>query len=310
MIIQIDGWFAGGKSVLWSLLDGHKDIFVNPVHDYSYAMLLDKTNEDEWIEKKHTTFLRKTLAASEYYKFEKLFLEEQLEIVYSANLSEKVPYKTNFYNFDKKFYENLQNMKAWSIEKIVHELYKSHYEEHTKQSEVYPKYYATMSNAWKYKHYHNIPKIFPNMKSIIVKRGLKNIIATRTNRQERTTDLNSYQAFSTPFDILIERKEVDWILNFFHTNEVLQEQFPKQFMVVAFEDLVHNTQESMKKIATFLEIEYSDILTLPSRDGKILEYEGISFIGQENDDYQQLLSKEEIETLDKMEAEFHKEKTL
>jgi len=310
MLIQIDGWFAGGKTVLWSLLDGHKDIFVNPIHDYSHALLLDKTDTDEWIEKKHTTFLRKTLASSEYYKFENLFLEKQLEIFYASTVSQRIPYNTNFYEFDKKFYSKLHTMNTWSIEKIVHQLYKSFYEEYSKQSLVYPKYYATMSNPWKYRHYKNIPSIFPNMKSIVIKRGLKNIIATRTNRQERSQDLNSYKAFSTPFDLLIQRKEVEWILNYFYENEQLQKKFPKQFLVVDFQDLVYDTENSMKKIAKFLEIDYEEILSKPTRDGKLLEHEGISFIGQENDDYKRLLSKEEIDILDKIEAEFHKEKTL
>ena len=308
MLIQIDGWFAGGKSVLWSLLDGHKDIFVNPIHDYSHAMLLDKNNNDEWIKKKHTTFLRKTFAASEYYKFEKIFLEQKLGIVYSANITQNLSYTTDFYNFDNNFYRKLHKLPHWSIESITDTLYKTLYEEHTKNYEIYPKYYATMSNAWKYKLYKNIPTIFPNMKSITVKRGLKNIIATRTNRKERIDDLNSYQAFSTPFELIMERKEVDWILNFFHTNEMLQKEFPNHFLVVEFEDLVHNTEVSMKKIASFLEVEYDEILSIPTRDKIVLEHNGVSFIGEENDDYKKLLTKEEITLLDKLETKFLQEK--
>jgi hypothetical protein len=310
MIIQIDGWFAGGKVVLWSLLDGHKDIFVNPVHDYSYSSLLDKKNNEEWIDKQHTTFLRKTFASSEYYKFEKLFLEQKLGITYSTDITEYIPYTTNFYEFDKQFYSTLNGMKSWSIESIAETLYETYYKQHTNNFSNYPKYYASMSNPWKYKHYCNIPEIFPNMKSITVKRGLKNIIATRTNRTQREDDLNSFQAYCTPFEVILERKEVEWILNFFHTNEELQKKYPKQFLVIDFDDLVRSTQDCMKKVAHFLEIDYDEILAIPTRDGKLLEYNGLSFIGQENDDYKRLLTQEEINILDTMELNFIQEHSV
>ena len=310
MIIQIDGWFAGGKGVLWSLLDGHKDIFVNPVHDFSYASLLDKSDSDEWVKKRHTTFLRKTLAASEYYKFEKLFLEKSIEFSFATDVSKVIPYEADFYKFDQKFYSKLNSYDIWSINSIVKTLYKTYYEEYTQQSSYYPKYYATMSNAWKYKYYKNIPTLFPDMKSIVVKRGLKNIIATRTNRTQRAKDLNSFQAFCTPFDVIIQRKEVDWILKYFHTNEQLQKEYPEQFLIVDFDDLVKRPHESMKKVASFLNIDFDKILTIPTRDSILLEHNGVSFIGKENDDYKELLSQNEIDTLDKMQADFYKDNQL
>ncbi|MFQ1947821.1 hypothetical protein ACK35A_20620 [Aeromonas veronii] len=75
MLINIDGWFAGGKSVLWSLLDGHPDVFVNPVHDYSFSLLLTHDDSEEWIKKKYSTTLRKTLAMAEYFKLEKIMYD-------------------------------------------------------------------------------------------------------------------------------------------------------------------------------------------------------------------------------------------
>jgi len=229
MILQIDGWFAGGKSVLWSLLDGHKDVFANPIHDFSHALLLYHNDEEEWVKKKHTTHLRKLLTPTEYYKFEKIRLEKELGIFYSHNVVQKIKYDTDFYKFDKLFYTTLYNMDSWSIEKIMETLYQKYYEVYTNQSLEYPKYYTTMSHPGHYKQYYNIPTIYPNMKSIIVKRGLKNIIATRTNRQERIQDLNQHQAFNTPFDVILKRDEIYKILDFFKTNEDLQKNIQINF---------------------------------------------------------------------------------
>jgi len=298
MFVQIDGWYGGGKSVLWSLLDSHSEVFVCPIHDYSFAKLLAQSNTKEWIKKRYATELRQILAKSEYYKFEKIYYDKVLPIHFSTDTFMNISYDTNFYKFDEKFYRKLHNLEEWTLETIVEKLYETFYEVHTTKS-TYPKYYASMSHAGSYELYKNIPKILPSMKSIVVKRGLKNIIATRTSRKERPRDLNEKQAFRVPFDKIINSGEVELICHYFDTYEALQKQYPKQFMMVEFEDLVKDTTTSMKKVANFLDIKYEDILSKPTRDGVLLEYNGMSFIGEENDDYKKLLTSDEIKIINR-----------
>ncbi len=73
MLIQIDGWFGSGKSALCTLLDGHPDVFCSPIHDYSYAAFLNQGDEFDWIKTRHIEILRKVLARTQYYRFEKIF---------------------------------------------------------------------------------------------------------------------------------------------------------------------------------------------------------------------------------------------
>ena len=298
MFIQIDGWYAGGKTVLWSLLDSHSEVFVCPIHDFSFAKLLDQDNTREWLKKRYSTELRQILAKSEYYKFEKVYYDKVVPIYFSADSFVNIPYDTDFYQFDEKFYKKLHDLEKWTLEAIVENLYETFYEVHT-DKEQHPKYYASMSHAGSYELYNNIPGIFPNMKSIVVKRGLKNIIATRTNRKERPRDLNDKQAFRVPFDRVINSGEVENICHYFSTYEKLQERYPEQFMIVEFDDLVKDTKNSMQKVAKFLDIEYEEILSKPTRDGVLLEHNGMSFIGEENDDYRKLLTQEEIGVIDR-----------
>jgi hypothetical protein len=299
MFVQIDGWYGGGKGVLWSLLDSHSEVFVCPIHDFSFAKLLDQDNTKEWIKKKHSTELRQILAKSEYYKFEKVFYDGVIPIHISSDVHIDTPYCTDFYKFDQKFYKNLHKLEEWSVETIVEKLYEAFYKVHIKDINNYPKYYASMSHAGSYNLYKNIPSILPNMKSIVVKRGLKNIIATRTNRKERPGDLNDKQAFRVPFDRITNSGEVENICHYFSTYEKLQERYPEQFMIVEFDDLVKDTKNSMQKVAKFLDIEYEEILSKPTRDGVLLEHNGMSFIGEENDDYRKLLTQEEIGVIDR-----------
>jgi hypothetical protein len=302
MLINIDGWFGGGKSVLWSLLDGHKDVFVCPVHDYSFSTLIKETNDKEWLLKKNPVTLRKLLAESEYYKFEKVYYDRALPVCYSVDTFEYRPYTVDFYKFDQRFFKCLEKAEFWTIDFIVRSLYQTYYRVYHQldNQKVPPKFIATMSHPGYFKDYINIPQILPDMKNILVRRGIKNIIATRINRNERPKDLNTFKAFRTPFSKVIESKEIEKIVDYFAEYERLSNLFPEQFMIVEFDDLIHDTEHSMRQVAKFLNIEYTSILTEPTRDGTLLEYQGLSFIGKENDDYTKLLSDYEINTVDKI----------
>jgi len=297
MLIQIDGWFAGGKSVLWSLLDGHSDVFVCPVHEYSFAGFLNQSNEDEWITKKHTTTLRRILSRTEFYKFEKLYWDKVLPISLSSDVSIDIPYDVNFYEYDEQLFRALDACKEWSIETIVNKIYQVYYEIYTRNN-VHPKYYAMMSHPTSYMLYEQIPTLLPGMKSILVKRGVKNIIASRMNRNERPKDLNEAKAFRVPFDILMKRNDVEQILDFYNTYELLQDKYPDNFLVVSFDELITNTKNTMSGVSKFLGVGYEEILALPTRDGKELRSGDVSFIGTENDDYRNLLGEDEIAVIE------------
>lgn len=210
-----------------------------------------------------------------------------------------VDYNVDFYKFDKLFSSRLNDMKLWTIEGIINCLYKSYYDIYTNSKEMeYPKYFASMSHPGHFDKYKNIPSIFPHMKSILVKRNIKNIIATRMNRKERPKDLNSFQAFRTPLKKILDTKEIEKILNYFETYEELQKQFPSHFFIIDFDELVLNPKEAMKKVASFLGIEYEGVLSIPTRDRNLLELDGVSFIGKENDTFENLLTKEEQNIID------------
>lgn len=294
LLINIDGWFAGGKSVLWSLLDGHPDVFVNPVHDYSFSLLLTHDDSEEWIKKKYSTTLRKTLAMAEYFKLEKIMYDGYLPIHFSADVHYKLPFNFDFYSFDRHFMQALHKRDKWSVACIIEDLYESLRVVWQKDtSPKKPKYYAAMSHPRYFVHYHKIPHLIPDMKNILVKRDIRSIIATRTNRTERPRDLNECQAFRTPFEKVIKSQEIKHICSFFNAYEELALRHPDNFIIVDFNQLVSTPEAEMQRISSFLEIEYMPILSTPTRDGVLLECEGLSFIGQENDTWEKLLTKKE-----------------
>lgn len=294
MLIQIDGWYAGGKSVLWSLLDGHKDIFVIPVHDYSYQAFLKSSNDDLWIKNKDIITLRKLLSEQGYHRFENAYLRKKLYIHLSSNNYISLDYNANFYEFDKKFISKIIQLDNWSIDKIIEILYSEFYIQYTNNSDTMPKYYASMGHPLSVDYYTTLKQILPNSKRIVVKRDIKNIIATRINR----CDTNGLVYKSKLLDILSNSEIVD-ILKYYHDIEMLALENPTQIYITNLSDLINHTKEEMQKIAKFLDIEFNDILTIPTRDGILLEQNGESFIGRENDIAENLLSKKESILIDK-----------
>ncbi len=72
MIIHVDGWWGGGKSLLRGLLDGHLEIFCSPIHDIISLAFQNETNESEWLIYKDTEYLRTLLASKgRYYRIER-----------------------------------------------------------------------------------------------------------------------------------------------------------------------------------------------------------------------------------------------
>lgn len=47
MFLNIDGWFGSGKGVLWTLLQGHPDVYCSPLHDFSFINLVMESNDAE-----------------------------------------------------------------------------------------------------------------------------------------------------------------------------------------------------------------------------------------------------------------------
>lgn len=294
MLINIDGWFAGGKSVLWSLLDGHPDVFVNPVHDYSFSLLLTHDDHEEWVKKKYCTTLRKTLALAEYFKLEKIMYDGYLPIHFSTDVHYKLPFNFDFYLFDRLFMESLHRRDKWNISDIIDDLYESLRIVWQNNAEIpKPKYYASMSHPRFFTHYHKIPQLVPGMKSILIKRDIRNIVATRTNRKERPRDLNEHQAFRTPFNKVIQSQEIAHIHSFFEAYDRLSLEYPDHFLIVEFSKVISNTESEMRRVADFLGINYLPVLSIPTRDGVLLEHDGVSFIGTENDTWDKLLTEEE-----------------
>lgn len=310
MLIQVDGWFGAGKSVLWMLLDGHPEVFCSPIHDYSYCSLIEQSDEHEWVKTKHIEILRKALAKTQYYKLEKVFWDGFMSFPFSSHDLLKLPFLLDYYEFERKFSSSLMRLNNWTINQIVDTLYNSIADSIGDQDKPKqrPKYYASMSNALYIDSYKNIVHLLPGSKSIQVRRPVERIIATRSNRKPMPEDFKTKKFYSDSFDTRLAEGEVEKILAYYDKYDILVENHPATFMVMNFSELVMNTKVAMQKVTNFLGLNFHPNLLMASYNGKELEYNGKKYIGQENDDIDTLLTKQEQSIIQERINKYYAEK--
>ncbi len=312
MFLQLDGWYGAGKGMLWTLLDSHPDVFCSPIHDYTFGAFIDQSDEHEWVRTKHFKVLRTALTRTRYNFFEQMFRDGFMSFEFSANDRLKLPYLIDFYKHDRLWMDKLHQMERWTLNKMTNALYESIWESHFKKNaeQAPPKWFASMGMAQYIDYYPQFPVIFPGAKSIAIRRKLENIVATRCNRKPREEDFTTrVHKFSSDFNSRIyEEKEVEGILSYYDKYDAMAEKFPDIFMIVDFDDVIRNTEAVMKKIADFIEVPFHPVLTKATYQGEELICNGKSYIQEEHDDVNRLLSKEELEIIRERKESYYAEK--
>ena len=282
--IQIEGWAGSGKGVLWSLLDGHSEIFVNPIHDFSHCAIFHKPN--------HKNF-RKLLSNTEYYKLEKLSKIGFDPIDFGANACLDNPFHFDFYEFDGKFGGKMATPEAKITAEFFIEQYSKSFIEAYKNKKYdcsKLKYFASMGNYYEFPYYLETD-FFEKFKTIFIRRDVEGIIASRVNREKREVDDQMSNQFAPSFKQLMSVSDVEAICYYNELIENLSDKYPKNLLILEFEDLVMDPARTMLLVSEFLGVQFEKILLEPTRDGEIIKSGEITFTGQVNDKPHQILTK-------------------
>lgn len=280
--IQLEGWAGAGKGAIWSLLDGHSDIFVNPIHDFSHCSLFYGLD--------HVNF-RKMLARTEYYKLEKLSKLGSDPIDFGGKVSIENNFNFDFYKFDKSLGDYLSDPVTKKDSLSVLKQYMQAYILSYKNVDYDPsllKYFVSMGNYYTWEHY-NKSELMKNIKTIFVRRDPFGIVASRVNREKRSIDAKESFQFAPTFRQLMSVGDVEAICAYNDMMVSLGTQHPRSILILEFDDIVFRVEETMKTVADFLEIEFEPIMCIPTRDGKVIESGGTSFVGKVNDNPDEIL---------------------
>lgn len=299
MFLFIDGWFASGKGVLWSLLQGHPEVYCSVLHDFSFMPLLEEKSGAEWLKEKHCLHLRRLLAPTQYYKAQLLHHAGYMSMDLSSSVRMELPFHLDFYAFDKHFFQSLNALDSWTPEQITESLYRSMMKTDAPEHPD-PNYFAAMGIPRVGIRYREaFAQNFPNSKTILVRRDVASIIATRSNRKALKEDILTRNFYDRKLMDRLKSNEVEKILCYEAAFDIMAGKVPDRFLSVEFHDLISNTDETMEKIADFLGIPDHPALHTPTLLGQVLEKDGVSYIGGELDKLEDLLTAKEIGMIEK-----------
>jgi len=304
-IINIVGWGGSGKSVLHSLLDGHPEILSDPIHTKIVAGF-ESFDENNAAEQDIRT-VRKHLDVRGYYNIEAIAFKKFLSIPLSSRPEDMItiPFPFDFYRFESSWTQRLSTHEKWSAESIVSLLYEEYGKElnlsNTFKGDFSNRRYVSTLGKVDSKNMKKISSQHPTLKTILVKRNIEDIIATRVNRPAPKGFSNA-ELRRNWLEVLL-RGEIQKINNYYRYIENEAKKNPHSVKVIHFNDLVLDTEVVMDDVADFLNIEYKILLNRPSCFGVDVVSNGRSYVGNVNDSAKELLSRKRrliIQIVDRM----------
>jgi hypothetical protein len=289
MIILIDGEGGSGKMVLRSLLDGHPELSVLPVHDKIVDALCDYPGDVNWLGERDTVYLRELLGTTYYYMLEKLSLKGYLEFSMSADDYLDIHADFDFHEFDSSWTRRLFQEREWDLElivRLIHEAFQESLRSGGKDVESLRGYVGVGFD--KPDIGTRFLKAYPTGKLLYMFRSVEGILASRAFRKKIDGEATSHVI---SIEQLLRKNKIGKIHARQQRIRELSLENPDRIMVVDFESLVENTEETMRGIASYLGREFLPILTIGTVLGQeMVAPSGRKYVGKILDRPDDLLS--------------------
>ena len=268
MLILIDGFGGSGKTILRSLLDGHKELFVSPSQECLISSFYRNLEKSKFFVYKDISLLRKYLVDSYYYNLEK----ESLIGFAESDLKRKRN-KFNFYEFESFWVNELRKKKKWNNKIILEIIYSSviKFFYNTKNLPINEKkVFLENGNFDCHKFFLGN---FPKSKLIITRKKMPDIIASLARRKvhNKDYDTDGYKNYNFNFLVRYQHFPIR-IYNTYKLAERLKKKFPNRVYLCDFEELISNTKNEMMQISKFLDIEFTKILEQPTHFSNLISF--------------------------------------
>jgi hypothetical protein len=292
MLIFIDGEGASGKTVLRTLLDGHPDLSVLPIHDMVIDTLVTAAPDVPWLTFRDTAYLRKLLCGSSYYQLEQVALHGSVEIDISVRDRLVIPFTFDFGRFDATWMRTLHREPVWSVPLIVERIHEAYLE--VLESGRRPVHGYVGMGFDNPATPHRLFEHAPDARLIYLRRPIPDVIAARVNRRPSAREVMSREHETLTVDALLRKGKVGKMRDRLRAVERLREVRPDQVRIVDFARLVEDTADTMRDLARFLGIGYRSSLVEPTLLGQpLVTGDGRSFVGRVLDRPEELLSARE-----------------
>ena len=266
MFLLIDGFWASGKSILKSLLDGHPKLKVSPGQEAVFSAFARNKKLLKKLSYKDLSIIRKILSDSYYYDLERYHLNNHSTVDWKFHV------KLNFYQFETYWTKKVSELKNWNAIKIIEiihtSLIKNFYNITYYKSNKSLKVFMEDNNFESHFFYL---KNFKDSKLILISRDFGDVIASMINRKKKSNiyHTDKFDEINN-FNYLIHKK----FLSFKNENnkiiaKTLKKKFPGRVYICDFDKLIFNTEDEMRKICKFLKIKFNKILLKNTHFGKL-----------------------------------------
>ena len=325
--IYIGGSVMSGKNILWRLLDGHPKVISNCMHsNIGYFVLSDVCKK--WFLRSKSSIEKKTLAFvpqcqiaynsdevssigigdffyafytfTSYRTFYSWSKGNSMFVNMKEGENERFPFIFNINSFEKLLERELFSVeKVFSEEEVLDVIYSSYLDsignklffENIKGQNLY--FVDTLPNG--INPIRLVAEKVPGSKIIVMNRNLESLLYANASRM---INYNGKVQVNDSFKrILYNQKQFEEKMKTFKNDVNNLQASQKNILVVDFNNLILDTESTMKDIAKFIGIDYDPILALPSINGEIISNEKYQIIGKINDDPYNFLSKKEIDLL-------------
>jgi len=326
--IYIAGMPMMGKNIVWKLLDGHPSIIANHMHVTMGTFLLQK----ELIQylNKRTSYMRLVESRENnkliiQYKnkkeysitigefFNLLYRFNGYQNLYETSLNgyvivnnkelENEYYKFNFdiHKFESLIYKNLFYKKKLKlkVEEIIGKLQEIYCKCRNKKINKSKLFIESLHNGLE--PLNNVINNLNNIKIICMTRdpleqNYSSLIRNLNPREKNIT--YSKYLYSIVRQYIYFEKKFKPYLNFINKNKNNKNVF---FMNT--NEMIINTEETMKKLAIFLKVDYKKTMAVPSIDKKIMNQNAHPIIGKVNDQASDIFKKNDLKLLRKIYSE-------
>ena len=281
-VVYICGEYATGKGTLTRLLDGHCRLAVTPVHDQLTKLLVSDPsnyNSDNAIEQVQTDEIRKSLAKTGYYLFQEFHYEGIKTYLSSEDLHRESIQNFEFYTFEDEWMTNIRSDTTVSSKTLMLNILQSFFNNWNDFDQENSNQFVGMgSNS--VDEVYSLMTSFDNSTAIVIKRDPRDIVAS----------VGARETSSWTIDKLLTDYKIKDVLEYYSKVSRLKNEFPERIEVIEFDDLILNTDETMKQISEFLSISHAPILTEPTYCGNSLEQD---YLGEIHDQWEDILTNKQ-----------------
>ncbi len=313
-----------GKNILRKMIDGHVEVLCNPIHDMISNVALHDTAKDHFLRRRNRSYLsiqpylpylsiiynsgdKADIDIGDFfyalYRFcafkslHSFALGKTVFVKSKEGFMEELPFSFDFSGFvhslNSLFFGN---QKTLTVEQLLDAIYGC-YDKNWLNKPYHTNDYwflDTLSNG--HVPIENVINNISNCKILVMDRDPVSLLFANAVRIHSVYDdgitINNYFR-----KVLFNQRTFIKKIRLFRKELASLQRDNNNLFIVDFNELILNTEKTMKNISSFLGIEFNDILLKPSLCSDVLNNTKYPIIGDINDDPHKFLNQDDLDLL-------------